>query len=219
MESFQEAENVGQFATIHALEIIEATRRTVHASDGPVCPGRTSGVTWRLAGLQCRDQTGRPHVRSRHKKTPTLITRIGARMRNAPSTENGASGTGERAQVGASDRQASPLSGGDRRLWDMYIRRQREVQGARTGGAAGVSLGGRRERAAPGGSYITIGRITWGRPPAPGDGNLIAWSTPPHKVPQATIGGPTSARTQSRAASQRDMPHPCSTSPSRPSGR
>ena len=142
MENSQQAENVGQFATIHALEIIEAARRTVHASDGPVCPGRASGVTWRLAGSQCCDQTGWPHVRSGHEKTPTLITRIGARMRNAPSTENGGAGTGERAQVGASDRQASPLSEGDRRLWDMYIRRQCKVQGARTGGAAGVSLGG-----------------------------------------------------------------------------
>jgi len=31
---------------------------------------------------------------------------------------------------------------------------------------------------------------------SPGGGNLIAWSTPPHKVPHAAIGVPTSARTQ-----------------------
>ena len=38
------------------------------------------------------------------------------------------SGTRERAQVGASDLQASPLSEGDRRLWGVYIKRQRVVQ-------------------------------------------------------------------------------------------
>ena len=52
------------------------------------------------------------------KQTPTLFTRIGADMRKAPSMKNGGmkSGTRERAQVGASDLQASPLAEGDRQL-------------------------------------------------------------------------------------------------------
>ena len=55
------------------------------------------------------------------------------------------SGTRERARVGASDLQASPLAEGDRKLWGMYIRRQRRAQGARAGCGASVRLGGRGE--------------------------------------------------------------------------
>jgi hypothetical protein len=64
------------------------------------------------------------------RKNADPLTRIGAHIRKAPSIENGGtgSGTGERAQVGASDLQASPLAEGDRRLWGMYIKRQREAQ-------------------------------------------------------------------------------------------
>ncbi len=45
-------------------------------------------------------------------KSPTLFTRIGAHMRTVPSMKTGGmnSGTRERARVGASDLQASPLS-------------------------------------------------------------------------------------------------------------
>lgn len=44
-------------------------------------------------------------------KTPTLIPRIGARMRKVLSMKNGGmkSGTRERVRVGASDLPASPL--------------------------------------------------------------------------------------------------------------
>jgi hypothetical protein len=53
-----------------------------------------------------------------NEKTPTLIPRIGAHIRKAPSIENGGtkSVTGERAQKWASDRQARPLAEGDRQL-------------------------------------------------------------------------------------------------------
>ena len=63
-------------------------------------------------------------------------------------TENGGdkSGTRGRAHVGASDRQASPLAEGDRRLWRMYIKRQVRVQGVRSGGERVVRLVGRKER-------------------------------------------------------------------------
>jgi len=50
--------------------------------------------------------------------------------------------TDNRTRVGASDLQASPLSEGDRRLWAIYIRRQVEAQGERTGGGGVVRLGG-----------------------------------------------------------------------------
>ena len=65
------------------------------------------------------------------------LTRIGAHIFKAPSAENWGkkSGTRERAQVGASDLQASPLSEGDRRLWVIYSKWQREVQ------AVGASWG------------------------------------------------------------------------------
>jgi len=81
-------------------------------------------------------------------ETPTLLTRIGAHIFKAPSIENGGekSGTRERAQVGASDLQASPLSEGDRRLWGIYSRRHPEAQGARLSvgrGAGGVDVGER----------------------------------------------------------------------------
>jgi hypothetical protein len=42
------------------------------------------------------------------------------------------SGTRERAHVGASDLQASPLAEGDRRLWGIYIRRQSQTNIADT---------------------------------------------------------------------------------------
>lgn len=62
----------------------------------------------------------RPDLRSDmlEHKTPTLIPRIGARIRKVPSMKNGGekSGTRERAQVGASDLQASPLAEGHRKM-------------------------------------------------------------------------------------------------------
>jgi len=77
--------------------------------------------------------------------------RIGARMLNAPSTENGGSEseTAERAQVGASDLQASPRSEGRCRLWVIYIRAHLEAQGAwmSVGRLFGLSNLGKREGA------------------------------------------------------------------------
>ena len=63
------------------------------------------------------------------EKSADPPTRIGAHTLKAPSIENGGkeSATGERAQMGASDLQASPLSEGDRRLWLIYTKRQAEV--------------------------------------------------------------------------------------------
>jgi hypothetical protein len=56
-------------------------------------------------------------------------------------------GSGERAQVGASDLQASPLSEGNRRLWVMYIKGQRWAQVKRTGCAFALRcLGPRGEQ-------------------------------------------------------------------------
>ena len=48
------------------------------------------------------------------------------------------SGSGERALLGASDLQASPLSEGNRRLWVMYIKGQRWAQVKRTACAFAV---------------------------------------------------------------------------------
>ena len=78
---------------------------------------------------------------------PTLVPRIGAHVRKVPSIENGGkkSGTGERARICAAALQSLPLAEGDRRLWETYIRRQRGVQGARTGGKGVVRWGGRGE--------------------------------------------------------------------------
>ena len=67
------------------------------------------------------------------------------RGREVSSIENGGekSGTGERARICAAALQSLPLAVGDRRLWETYIRRQRGVQGARTGGKGVVRWGGR----------------------------------------------------------------------------
>ena len=77
--------------------------------------------------------------------------RRGWRLQGAATSEATATAQASQAVTtsmsgGASDRQASPLAEGDRRLWVIYIKRRTEVQGARTGGGAGIRLGERGER-------------------------------------------------------------------------
>jgi len=71
--------------------------------------------------------------------------RRGWRLQGAATSEATATAQASQAVTtsmsgGASDRQASPLAEGDRRLWVIYIKRRTEVQGASTGAGAGVRL-------------------------------------------------------------------------------
>ena len=118
------------------------------------------------------------------------LPRIGAHIRKAPSIENGGKGseTRERAQMGASDLQASPSAEGDRQLWGIYIRRQRGAQGAWTGGAGVVRWGGR-------GRGNRGGPMKWVRVPerleydAPVGSNQPLWR--PHRSSGTVASRPT----------------------------